>query len=235
MVIAMLALALAGCADPAPVGSPDPETPSPTPTPTVTEPVEEPEELPGEAIDWGPQDGAVLAVVGVAADDVLNLRDGPGVGFDVVAELAPLEDDVVATGRARQIEGSAVWVEAAAGGATGWANYAYLAYLGQVDDITSRLGTPAGGSELVDVADAVVRQWSGEAEEGEARRTVTVVDGPHYGDLGEITVDVLGMGDDSVLGTRLHIFASPDGGRFTARTVEATVLCARGVTEGLCL
>jgi hypothetical protein len=164
---------------------------------------------------------------------VLNLRAGPGVDFDVVAELAPLEADVIATGRSRLIDDmSSIWVEAEVDGVTGWANSRFLALLGGVDDITSQLGTPAGGSELVDVAEAVARQWAGEAED---YITVTVVDGPRHGDLGEITVDVLGMGDDSVLGARLHIFASPDGGRFTARTVEATMLCARGVDDGLCI
>lgn len=241
LVTALLVLALVGCArEPAPADTVEPaESPEPsaTATTTPTEAAVEPEsdDLPGEPFEGWPEVGARLGVVGVGARDVLNLRAGPGVSFEVIAELAPLEADVMATGRSRQIDGmSSIWVEAEVDGVTGWANSRFLAYLGAVDDITSRLGTPAGGSELTDVADAVVRQWSSRVE-GELRTNVTVVDGPHHGDLGEITVDVLGWGDDSVLGTRLHIFASPDGGRFTARTVEATVLCARGVVDGLCL
>ena len=239
LVSALLALALVGCAgDPVPAETPEPGGPSATPTTSPTEPSADPEPdgLPGEPFDSGPPAGAQLGVVGVEASDVLNLRSGPGVDFDVVAGLAPLEADVIATGRSRLIDVmSSIWVEADVDGVTGWANSRYLAYLGQVGDITSRLGTPAGGSELTDVAEAVVDQWVGEGEGSEFRPTVTVVDGPHHGDLGEITVDLLGVGDDSVLGTRLHIFATPDGGRFTARTVEATVLCARGVVDGLCI
>ena len=64
--------------------------------------------------------------------------------------------------------------------------------------------------------------------------------------LGEATVDVLNIGDDSLLGFRLLVFATPgaddwmsdDPGPFTLRTVERTILCysARGVTgDGLCV
>jgi hypothetical protein len=221
------ALLLGACAtEPAPPAEPGGET-SPTPSPTETAPGE----LPGEPFDMGPQEGAVLAVVGVAADDTLNMRSGPGVEFGVVAELAPLTDDVVATGESRMLDRGAVWVEATVDGVTGWANWRYLAYLGETDDIMSQLGD-TGGSEMVDVADRVVAQLYGAESDV---LTAVVVDGPHHGDLGEITVDVLGLMDDSVLGTRLHIFATPDGGRFTARVVEATPLCARGVDAGLCL
>ena len=63
--------------------------------------------------------------------------------------------------------------------------------------------------------------------------------------LGEMTVDVVNIGDDSVLGFRLGVFAdagddwmSENPGPFTLRSVERTILCytSRGVTEdGLCL
>jgi hypothetical protein len=62
-----------------------------------------------------------------------------------------------------------------------------------------------------------------------------VVDGPHVGDLGEVTVDVVGLADDSILGWRLHVFAQPEGATFHVRTVEQTVLCARGADAGLCV
>ena len=62
---------------------------------------------------------------------------------------------------------------------------------------------------------------------------------------GEVTVDVLNIGDDSLLGFRLLVFATPeaedwmseDPGPFTLRTVKRTILCHshRGVTaDGLC-
>lgn len=235
-VIALLTLALAGCTgEPVPGDTPTPDDPSPTPTATSTDPADDPGDLPGEPYDVGPEAGARLGVVGVEASDVLNLRSGPGVGSDVVAELAPLEADVIATGRSR-IEGRAVWVEAEVDGVTGWANFRYLGYLADTDDVTYRI-SEASASSYEGAADRAIEQLYPDAGD----LTVTVVDGPHEGVIGEvtspgdITVDVLGFGDDSVLGVRLHVFATPDGGAITVRNVELTTICARGVDDGLCV
>ena len=65
-----------------------------------------------------------------------------------------------------------------------------------------------------------------------------MVDGPVPGDPGEVTVDVVGLGDDAQRGERLRIVVTGDaaGGSLAVRTVEATALCARGVSaEGLCV
>ena len=55
-------------------------------------------------------------------------------------------------------------------------------------------------------------------------------------------VDVIGLGDDSIKGERLHVFATvvyDDAGRvvvsYDLKSVEATLLCGRGVSDGLCL
>ncbi|MDH3302488.1 MAG: hypothetical protein OES24_18460 [Acidimicrobiia bacterium] len=58
-----------------------------------------------------------------------------------------------------------------------------------------------------------------------------VVDGPTTGDRNEITYDLVGFGDDSVLGERLRLFIGPtDGGAdpLELQRVEVTYLCARG-------
>ena len=81
----------------------------------------------------------------------------------------------------------------------------------------------------------------------EPRSLVHTVTRPivHEG-LGEVTVDVLNIGDDSLLGFRLHVVAVPesedwmseDPGPFTLRTVGRTIICHshRGVTaDGLCV
>ena len=68
--------------------------------------------------------------------------------------------------------------------------------------------------------------------------TITVIDGPTVGDLGEITIDVMGLGDDAAVGVRLHVFGQPDesGDGFNLKGVEETALCGRGVTdEGACV
>lgn len=243
------ALGTAGCAaDPVQPGPPGPSTsteqPSadpgssegPAPTPSGTTPTAVPDdELPGDAWESGPASGDGLSVVGVAADDVLNLRSGPGVDFPVVEELAPL-GSAEATGRGRTVDG-VVWAEVDGAEATGWAVMRHLAYRGDVTDVTSELralGALPSGTDLADLARAVADlRLGGTPAEGGPQ--VVVVDGPHVGDLGEVTVDVTGVADDSVLGSRLHVFAQPEGATFHVRTVEQTVLCARGVEAGLCV
>lgn len=217
--------------------------PAPTTSSTTASPggTTVPGSLPGERLELFPYEGDELAVVGVAADDTLNLRAGPGVGFDVVAELAPMATGLIATGHNRSIEDGGIWAEVTADGATGWANSAYLAHLGGTDDITSQVVDAAGdrprSETMLDLGTQVAGLRAGTDAEAEPVPEVVVVDGPSVGDLGEITVDVVGFADDSVLGERLRVFAQPDpgGGSFTLRTVEATTLCRRGVTDSLCL
>lgn len=67
-----------------------------------------------------------LAVVGVEADDTLNVRSGPGVGNVVVGELSPffvgarwLDADPVPVG-------SDVWIPIATDGLTGWVNARFV-------------------------------------------------------------------------------------------------------------
>jgi len=194
-------------------------------------------ELPGERIDVFPYEDAPLAVVGVAADDVLNVRERPDPSADVVAELGPLADGLTATGHNRDLDGRAIWAEVDTGEARGWVNVSYVAQVGATDDATARLYPETAdrpvAETLVQLAEAVAADAAGDAEPAPR---VVIVDGPTVGDLGEVTVDVLGYPDDSVYGERLHLFAEEEGGEsFRLRTLEATTLCRRGVTaEGLC-
>ncbi len=62
--------------------------------------------------------------------------------------------------------------------------------------------------------------------------------GPTVGDLGEVTYDLGGLGDDSVWGWRLHVFGAPDedGKGFSLKSVEGTIFCLRAVDEeGRCV
>ena len=194
--------------------------------------------LPGERQDSYPSEGAKLAVAGVAADDTLKVRSGPGTGFDVVFELRPTAMNATATGHNRSVKDAGSWSEIAVDGRTGWANAAFLLQPGEVNDITAGLfPTPADrpqAKNMVELGRAVARLRAG----GDPESDIVVVDGPTVGDLGEITVDVIGLGDDSVGGERLQIFAEPGpgGATFTVRTVEATTFCRRGVTPArLCV
>ena len=61
---------------------------------------------------------------------------------------------------------------------------------------------------------------------------------PSVGDLGEITYDVIGLGDDAQVGWRVHVFGAEgeSGESFGLMSAEVTALCGRGVTDdGLCV
>jgi len=225
-LVLAVGLVLAGC------GGADPRTVEPAvstvadPGPAPTAP---PAELPGEPIDLYPYEGAELAVVGVAVDDTLSMRTGPGTEFAVLFELAPLADEFQATGHNRTLGGRALWVEVLVDGRSGWVNGRFVAHPGQTTDVTSELGGTVRAGTIAELAAAVAEVRSPESERG-PDATVTVVDGPVAGDLDEIVVDVLGLADDAQRGERLHVFAVADAAGFTVRTVEATALCARGAT-----
>ena len=207
--------------------APDSTAPDST-EPEGSDPAPDPAELPGEVFDLYPYEDARLAVVGVDRDDVLNLRAGPAPSFAVVHEVGPIETGLVATGHNRMVEDQ-IWVEVEHGGDSGWVNGRYVLQLGSVDDITSELGRLPSGETMLDLADAVGELRASD----EPPSRLVIVDGPTVGDLGEVMVDVIGLGDDAVGGERLHIFATPapGGEAFTVKSVERVVLCSRGVTD----
>lgn len=236
----VLTLVLAACGDgngevsTATTGSSTTTTTTATTTPT-TAPVDD-ASLPGERVEIFPYEGDELMVVGVAADDKLNVRSGPGVEFDVILALDPLARDFVATGHNRRTGQSSFWAQIRVEGQTGWVNTVYILMPGQTEDFTSRLwpdpsDRPSARS-MVELGRQVAQRRADTPQSD-----VVVVDGPSVGDLAEITMDVIGIGDDAVGGERLVIFAEvEDGGRrFRVRSVELTTLCARAVTDdGLC-
>jgi hypothetical protein len=184
-----------------------------------------------------PEAGDVLGVVGVAHDDVLNVRAVPGAEATIVGTLEPLADDVVALGRSRQLPGS-IWTEVQAGGATGWVSSSFVAYLGGVDDITSQVIEDIGETPVAETMTSLGLLAAATLATDDPPSRIVMVAPPTVGDLGEVTYDVIGVGDDAVRGKRLHVFGQPseDGESFILKSVESTTLCGRGVTEdGLCI
>ncbi|XTP35420.1 hypothetical protein ACORG1_03930 [Mycobacterium sp. TJFP1] len=179
----------------------------------------------------GPPAGATLAVVGVQYDSTLPLRSSPGADQPVAASPGPLADDLVATGRTRQLD-SSIWYEVSTGGVTGWADSASLAYLGETYDATERIVAKLGSRPTADSMlelGRIVAMATASTEDPASQVTVAIAP-TVQGDLGEVTYDVVGFPDDSVSGERLHTFGMP-GDRFTLKTVEATTLCRRGVSD----
>lgn len=220
--------------EPDPTATPEPE-PEPEPT-TAPEP-----ELPGDPFDFlVPADGEVVGVVGVAFDDILEVHTVPGENTPLVGELPNLTDDAVGTGEGRALPNS-IWWKIRWNGIEGWVGSSFMARIGATVDFTSTIielngnSDPGGAETMLDfgllIADIV-------ATEAPPSRVRVVVPPDTSGDVAEITVDVVNIGDDALTGYRLHIFAVPaeiaDAG-WVLMSVEATLLCSRGVTEdGLC-
>lgn len=245
--VGLVALAIAACGGgdasgttTTPLTQPETTTttaPTTTVEPTTTSAVSDTTtSLPGEPIEIGPQVGDLLAVIGVAHNDVLNVRVAPGTDQTIVAELGPLATDIVALGNARKLPRS-IWLEIETNGVTGWANASFLAYIGLTTDVTAAVVDELG--EL---------PWAPTMEDlGMVVAGTLVVDGPPsgiimsvaptIGDLGEVTFDVIGIRDDAVRGFRVHVFATPDenGEGFVLKSVEQTVLCGRGLSGELCV
>jgi hypothetical protein len=175
-----------------------------------------------------------LAVVGVAHDDVLNLRAAPGANQDIVAGIPPLFSDLVAVGSTRQLSAS-MWIEVDYEALTGWVNLRYIAYLGAAIDVTAdvvaNLGENPVAGDMLELGLLVAESLSSNLP------TSQVVSGaPTSGDLGEMTIDVTGSEDDSVRGGRIHVFGQPVDDGFALHSVEVTPLCARGVDgDGHCV
>lgn len=218
---------------------------SPTPPPDPASPgTQRGDALPGDAAAWphGPDAGEV-GVLGVEADDVLNVRARPGADQPIVARLDPRRRGLTYTGRARQIGGS-VWPEITGEGVDGWVNGRYVGLVGGTDDVTAAVigdggritaGTMRGLAERVVVryglANGFVITWGPDRDpaiDAEAQRRVVVSHGPAGGDVPEITVDVLDLFDDAVAAERLTVFARPDDGGFSLMSVERTLFCWRG-------
>lgn len=204
-----------------------PETTTTAPTTGTT--------LAGEPIEFGPAAGDELAVIGVAHDDVLNLRAGPGADQAVVAEIPNLSEGLVALGNTRDL-GDSFWVEVDYEGTTGWVHYGFVGYMGVTDDLTasvvSQLGDGPVAETMLDIGLIVAQTFASEEPASDVVLTIA----PTVGDLGEVTYDVIGIGDDAVRGYRVHVFGQPADETFGLKAVEVTTLCGRGVTEdGLCL
>ena len=186
-----------------------------------------PIELAGEEIDLGIRENAELTPVRVAHDDVLNLRAGPGIDAPVIFEIPPTRRVVHATGKARQLENNSIWFQLQIGDPPGWANARYLAFLGPsnrvTEEITEQLVELPADAALEDVARMIAELHASDDPPSE------VVFSEFRGDF--IVVDVIGLGDDSVLGYRFMITFNQGGGDLIELVVRVD-LCARGLAIG---
>lgn len=190
--------------------------------------------IPGTPIDFGPRKGDILMVIGVAHDDVLNLRAAPGADQTILDRIPPTYSDLVAEGNTRDLETS-FWIETVYEGTVGWVHLGYVGYPGEVTDQTSSVVSELGGlpveATMTDLAEVVAGVFASDEPQSDIVQVTPVT----TGDLTEVTYDVIGLGDDAVRGLRLHIFAQQTDDGLTLKSVEMTTICGRGVDEGACV
>jgi hypothetical protein len=223
---------------PIPPSTPDPEPGPEEPTEPPASATTSPSDLPGDPWDlYVPAKGEIVAVVGVSFDDSLEVHQAPGENTPLIGTLAPLADDVISAGEGRALPNS-IWWRVTEGDLDGWVGSRFVSRLGVTNDITSQIVESLGEIPTAETMSSLARIVADERSSEEPPSRIVISVAPTEGDLGEITVDVVGLGDDAVEGERLHVFGQPteSGEGFSLKAVEATVMCSRGVTEsGLCL
>ncbi|MDX1468963.1 MAG: SH3 domain-containing protein [Acidimicrobiia bacterium] len=190
--------------------------------------------IPGEPIDIGPREGDILMVVGVAHDDLLNLRALPGPDQEILGRIPPTYEDLKALGETRSLP-NALWVKVSYQGMTGWVHMSFVGYMGPTDDLTHQVVADLGGyptaTDMTALGAIVANTFASE----EPASLVVIVVEESVGDLGEVTYDVVGIGDDAVLGFRIHVFGEPGTGGLSLVSAEVTTVCGRGISpDGLC-
>jgi hypothetical protein len=109
------------------------------------------------------------AVVLVTADDVLNIRSGPGVGNPIVAAAPPTERDLALTGRFETV-GSSRWVELASFETGGWVNSYFLTPQYTTQEIDVAMDTLGRMAELGDLMST-----GGDISDPMSRRGLSVI------------------------------------------------------------
>ncbi len=201
--------------------------------------------LPGEPFEIGPPAGERLDVVGVRHDDVLNFREGPSPSSPIVDTVAPqsVSPAITSSGEGRLLTRSAWW-KVTVGGETAWANFRFLGTLGATDDVFDDLAAalPSTSAATVEaLIDDIAQSRAGGPEP--AVELVTPLSGLDA-DGAEVTVDVIGIGDDAVKGERFLLtfdltFDDPDAADREVVSYELvgarrTVICGRGLTGDAC-
>ncbi len=178
--------------------------------------------MPGDVIDFGPRAGDQIAVVGVAYDDVLNVRIAPGTEFEIIGTLDPLADDVIALGENRLLT-SSFWVEIEAGDGAGWVNEAFVGWLGISQESTSDAVATSGGA--VAVGELLAQTYV--SLEPPSKLTLVSDEGD------TVIYDVLSIGDDSVKGFRLTVVTETVSGGTGVATFTEQTICSRGLAPDL--
>lgn len=226
-------------------------TTPPTSSPSTTAAKNTTTTVGGTVYDIGPASGEVLDVVGVRYDDVLNIRDQASVSGSVVATAAPFaaNPQLVSGGEGLLFNpNGGAWWKVTVDGTQAWAS---AAFLGQVspssEDLFPQLSANMASTTAPD-ANALIDDIAAALADGPTPSVVFSTEPLGIDAIGsEATIDVIGLGDDSLKGWRIQILfnnvfddinaANPEIVGVELTSATAFPICQRGLQggTGLCL
>lgn len=190
--------------------------------------------VPGEQVEtYYSREGAVVGVAGLTPDIAPEIiRAQPSLESEEVGQVWRT-GSVELAGREwnnTTLPDEGYWVEVRQDGVQGWMPGAHLFYFGGVTDVT-------GEWAHIPPSDDPVRSLAAighEVTHGDMGRWAIVTKPEDTGD-GAFRMDITGVPDDAQAGERLKVTFDENNGEYTISQVERTLLCARGVSGGLCL
>jgi hypothetical protein len=179
-----------------------------------------------------------LAVVRVAPNDGLWMRQGPGAREKPVGKLAFDTRNVTANGRVCR-NGDTTWYEVSSGGVHGFANGNFLVPATEPADETARFAKLAGSARFASpeaLAQALRHGLEREQkEQSEVRFEATLVGVARSGTRAVVVLYACCYADDSVMGEQIWIDAVEREGRWLLDRARASRLCPRGASKSACI
>jgi hypothetical protein len=179
-----------------------------------------------------------LAVVRVAPDDVLWLRQGPGAREKPLGKLAHDARQVATTGRVCRT-GDTTWYEVTSGSERGFANGKYLVPATEPADATPRFAKLLGGTRATTpeelagaLKDGLKRE---QTEPSEVRFDATLLGVARSGTRAVVVLHACCYADDSVMGEQIWLDALERDGRWVLERARVIKLCPRGASSSACI
>lgn len=193
----------------------------------------------GRAVEgFAPDFEVTIVPVGLGAAETLPLRAFAGNEQSILADIPAAATGLAGLDGAFETpDGMTWWLVSLDGRHQGWVKANEVAYPGASRvvsvDVAGRLDRSVFASPQ-ELALTVAEQYRDRAGGEVAIVSITPAAGE---EPAVVLVDVTGLADDSVSGTRLEVIARTETpGEYRITAVNETPLCARGVTgDGLCL
>ena len=145
----------------------------------------------------------------------------------VIAELAPTSRSIVATGRGRALDLMIWWEVTTEDGRFGWVAAQYTARGDGATDWTSVVTGSVGGvpeASTMDALGEIVAEALAPTDQGAAPK-ISMAAAPVFGELGEVTFDIVGLNDIAEQALRVRVVGQPIDGGFSLVSADVTVMC----------